>query len=110
MEIGGLAAGSQHDRLVFTGNATLDGNLIVLLIGGFKPVEGNSFTLFAGGSLGGSFDSMALPPLDPGLAWVFQQTASDGILVVVPEPSAVGMLLATLTLSLPLRRRLRLAR
>jgi autotransporter-associated beta strand protein len=107
LELGGLAAGSQHDRLVFTGAGTVHGNLTVLLIGGFKPVEGNTFTILAGGSLNGSFDSFAFPPLNPGLAWDYRQTASDAILVVVPEPSTAGLLLAAIYLGLGASRPLR---
>ncbi|HET6408085.1 MAG TPA: autotransporter-associated beta strand repeat-containing protein [Chthoniobacteraceae bacterium] len=105
LEIGGLAAGSLHDRLVFTGSGTIDGNLIVLLTGGFKPVEGNTFTVFAGGSLNGSFDSLALPPLDPGLAWDYRQTASDALLVVIPEPSTTSLLVTVAVTGLGLFRR-----
>ena len=43
MEIGGLTAGEQHDKLVVTGAANLDGTLEVLL--GFTPATDDSFDI-----------------------------------------------------------------
>ncbi|GAB5442987.1 MAG: hypothetical protein Fues2KO_33360 [Fuerstiella sp.] len=45
MELGGTAAGTQHDQLVVTGIATLDGTLNISLANGFTPASGNSFQL-----------------------------------------------------------------
>jgi hypothetical protein len=79
--------------------------LVVLLIGGFKPIEGNSFILLAGGGLSGSFSSFALPPLDPGLAWSYRQSVSDATLTVIPEPSTGGLLFVMASLGFSRRVR-----
>jgi hypothetical protein len=92
LEIGGLAAGTQYDRLNFPGTGVLDGVLSVTLTGGFQPVQGNTFTLLDGGTLSGAFDTINLPGLSPGLAWDYVQTASDATLIVIPEPSAALLL------------------
>lgn len=104
LEIGGLAAGSEYDRLNFSGAATIDGTLTVLLINNFQPAEGNVFTLLNGGTLSGTFDSLALPPLNPGLAWQYSQTASTATLTVIPEPSSATLLLAAIACALRPRR------
>ena len=55
MEIGGLTAGSQYDRLAISGTATLGGTLNVTLINGFTPASGNSFQLITYMSRSGTF-------------------------------------------------------
>ena len=55
IEIGGLTASSQHDRLAISGNATLDGSLNVSLINDFLPAVSNSFRVLTCNSLSGQF-------------------------------------------------------
>ncbi len=52
VELGGLSAGSQYDRLAVGGAAALAGTLNVSFIGGFTPAVGNGFQVltFAGSS------------------------------------------------------------
>ncbi len=71
LEIGGLTAGVDHDRLQTIGDAELAGTLRVELANGFVPQLGDSFYLVvAGGSVIGAWDAMELPPLtDPGTQW-----------------------------------------
>ena len=104
LEIGGLAAGTQYDRLDFTGSAMLGGTLAVTLINGFTPAEGNSFLLINGGTVAGAFDSFSLPNLNPPLAWRYLQTTNSANLVVVPEPSLSLLLSLTPAVFLGLRR------
>ena len=60
-ELGGLAAGSQYDRIVVTGTAVLGGTLNVGLINAFTPASLNSFTLITStGLLSGSFPTTNL--------------------------------------------------
>src|SRR5262245_35038639 len=54
MEIAGSAAG-QFDRLVVSGTANLDGTLDVVLVGGFIPPAGASFSILQYGSRTGNF-------------------------------------------------------
>ncbi|MCX6925680.1 MAG: hypothetical protein NT154_21085 [Verrucomicrobia bacterium] len=57
IEIGGLTAGSQYDRLAVSGNANLDGWLNVGLINDFMPAVSNSFRVLTCASLSGQFAS-----------------------------------------------------
>ena len=62
MEVGGLQAGTQHDKLEIAGNVTLGGELRVELIDGFSPVEGNQFTLMTYNSRNNTvFDRVDFP-------------------------------------------------
>ncbi len=60
IELGGLAAGTQHDQLIVDGTVALDGTLNVSLLG-FTPLVGNSFTILTGTSIGGQFANLVLP-------------------------------------------------
>ncbi len=55
LEIGGLTAGTQYDRINITGNATLNGTLNITLVNGFTPSSGNSFQVMTFGSRTGDF-------------------------------------------------------
>jgi T5SS/PEP-CTERM-associated repeat protein len=56
MEIGGVAAGKQHDVLDVAGSVTLGGTLNLALIDGFTPAPGQQFAIIhAGGGVSGSF-------------------------------------------------------
>jgi T5SS/PEP-CTERM-associated repeat protein len=64
MEIGGLAAGSQHDQVVATGSITAGGILDLHIVNsgsGFQlPSIGDEFTLLsAGGGISGTFENAA---------------------------------------------------
>lgn len=49
LEIGGMLPGLEHDQIVVTGDATIDGTIQIDFIDGFAPSEGDSFNLFAVG-------------------------------------------------------------
>jgi autotransporter-associated beta strand protein/T5SS/PEP-CTERM-associated repeat protein len=69
-------------------NITYDGTLRVSLIGGFQPIEGQSFSIFATSpSSTGTFDSIVFD--QPGYAGTFNYTT--GSLTIVPEPSACAL-------------------
>jgi outer membrane autotransporter protein len=55
IEVGGLLAGVQFDRLTVSGRATLEGILAVKGINGFVPASGNSFAVLTYGSRSGTF-------------------------------------------------------
>ena len=44
MEIGGLVAGQEHDKIIITGAANLAGTLDVSLINSYSPNNGDTFT------------------------------------------------------------------
>jgi cysteine-rich repeat protein len=59
VKIGGLAPGSQHDRLVVDGVASLSGELRISLVPGFVPATDQIFTVLqAGGGVQGTFTSV----------------------------------------------------
>jgi hypothetical protein len=69
LEIGGPTPGTQHDQLIHSGAALLDGTLDVDLLGGFIPSAEQTFTLMTYGSHTGQFSLLDFPPLPAGLTW-----------------------------------------
>ena len=70
VEIGGLTAGTQYDRLAMTGVASLSGTLNGTLVNGFVPFDGDSFVIMTFASSTGAFATQNLPPLASGGVWV----------------------------------------
>ncbi len=76
VELAGTTPGTQFDRVTVVDSAAVDGMLKVSLLGGFKPVIGNSFQIFtAGGGLEGTFADEVLPALAGGASWDVNYTA-----------------------------------
>jgi hypothetical protein len=74
IEIGGLTAGTQHDRLDIAGNVTLDGELRVELINGFAPSDGNQFVIMNYAGRGGTtFDNVVFPSANWSISYQTQQ-------------------------------------
>ncbi len=73
IELGGLTAGTQYDRLLIDGVATLDGTLNVLLVnlggGMFAPALGSVFSIIEADSVGGTFSALNLPALASDKMW-----------------------------------------
>jgi hypothetical protein len=70
MELAGVTPGSQFDRLVVAGAASIAGSLDVDLLEGFSPAAGNSFEIIAAaGGISGTFANESLPPLAANLEW-----------------------------------------
>ena len=80
IEIGGLTAGSQFDRLAVSGSATLAGTLNVSLINPFNPSQGNSFQIVNYASNSGTFDSTNLPS---GFVWDITYGANAVTITVI---------------------------
>jgi hypothetical protein len=79
-QLSGTSAGTQYGQITAQ-VATLGGTMTVALTGGFHPTWGNAFNLitFPFGLLTGTFSSINLPALDPGLYWdtvFFNQTGT----------------------------------
>ena len=70
-ELGGLAAGTQYDRLALngTGVGTLSGTLNVVFVNGFVPTGAAVFTVLSGVALNGTFATVNLPALSAPLQW-----------------------------------------
>jgi hypothetical protein len=86
----GPARGTQYDALSVSGNLNLGGTLHVELDGGYVPALGNSFELLDWGSLSGHFSGVALPPLNPGLAWSTMRLYSTGKIFVADSNFLLG--------------------
>lgn len=73
VELSGLLAGTEYDQLNVSGTATLGGTLNVSLFdtggGPFTPHLGDSFDILTADLIQGSFGSLSLAALDPGLKW-----------------------------------------
>lgn len=73
IELGGVTAGTQYDRLLIDGAAALDGALNVSLVnlggGLFAPALGNVFSIIQADSIGGKFSTLSLPALASGRMW-----------------------------------------
>jgi autotransporter-associated beta strand protein len=83
LQLGGLIAGTEYDRLAVTGSAALGGILKVSLFNGFTPALGDAFqVLTAGTSVTGTFASTTLPTLT-GAAWQVNYLANAVELKVV---------------------------
>jgi hypothetical protein len=81
--LGGVARGAQYDALTSTGVVSLNGTLNVSLIGGFKPVTGNTFDILDWGSLSGTFASVQLPDLGGRIIWDSSHLYTTGTLSVL---------------------------
>lgn len=75
LELGGLAQGSQYDRLTITGVADLNGTLNVMLINGYFPAVGNTYQPVGFASRTGNVFS-TVTGLDIGMSRRLQLTTS----------------------------------
>jgi hypothetical protein len=82
IKLAGTAPGSQYDQIRSTGQLSLAGSLQVLLINSFTASPGQSFDIFDGGTLSGTFSSLQLPVLPAPLGWDKSQLYTTGTLSV----------------------------
>ena len=87
-DLGGTTRGTTYDALDVTGTLTFGGTLDVVLFGGFQPQCGNSFNLFDWGTKAGTFSTVNLPALNPGLLWNQSNLYVDGTLSISLDPSS----------------------
>ncbi len=105
MEFSGTGAGL-YDQLDVQGIFTAGGTLNLMLISGFTPVQGASFTLFNGSVPGYESGSFSLTTnLSGGLYWNTSALASTGVVSVVPEPSTWALVALSASALLWLRPR-----
>ena len=88
VDLGGTLAGTEHDQLNVTNDATLAGTLDVSLIGGFSPAEGDLFDVISASLITGVFDTLNLPDLSPSLVWDLADLYTAGELLVSLSPLA----------------------
>jgi hypothetical protein len=90
IELGGLVAGSNYDRLEVSDTATLDGTLNVALVNGFTPSPGDSFAVLTYGARSGTLAALNVPALGGTLTWDTVGTATELALVVrAPAPGPI---------------------
>ncbi|MGE5609428.1 MAG: hypothetical protein ACM359_09250 [Bacillota bacterium] len=96
IEIGGRTAGTQYDRLVVSGDASLEGTLQVLLLGQPQFTRGNQFDVLTAASIANKGLYLDAPTLPGGLEfdWSIVRYGSQRILrlTVVPEPAMLAVL------------------
>ena len=87
IELGGLLAGSEYDRIEVADVASLDGELAVHLYdlggGAFAPSAGDAFEILSAAEIVGEFDQVTVPPLPAGLSWDLGYSATDVTLRVL---------------------------
>ncbi len=93
VELGGVLPGLEHDRLT-GGSLAAGGVLEVRLINGFEPRPGDTFDLFHFTNISGGFTRVDLPLLGGGMAWDASSLLTTGAIQAVPEPGALGVVLA----------------
>ena len=88
-EIAGTEAATQYDQFLVDGQATLAGQLEVVLLEGFQPTIGDHFDILKLHAMEGRFDRLRLPALSAGLGWDQSQLYTLGRISVVsvPEPA-----------------------
>lgn len=86
IDIAGLAPGSEHDQIVVSGAASLDGVLSVALSDGYTPNVGDSFTILTTSSRTGEFAAVEGLQQQNGVTLTVRYTSTAVILDVV-EPA-----------------------
>ena len=82
IELAGTVRGSWYDAIDVNGALSLDGDLDVLLLGGYMPAADTTFDILDWYSLTGQFDNVNLPTLTGGLGWDVSSLYDDGSLLV----------------------------
>jgi hypothetical protein len=85
IELGGFAAGTQHDQLLVDGPVALGGTLNVSLLG-FTPFAGDTFTILTADSFSGQFTNLLLPA---NYTWAVNYGATSVVLSVT-GPGIIG--------------------
>ena len=89
IEVGGLTPGTQHDKVIVTGIATLDGRLDIPMLPGYTPAVNDEITFLTASSVVGDFatiKSIGLKAANPNIAIEVVQSATDmKIVFVAPE-------------------------
>jgi hypothetical protein len=75
IQLRGTTIDTQYDRLNVTGQAKMDGNIDVSLLGTYTPGPGNSFNILTAGAITGTFTA-TLPKISAGLVWNVSVTAT----------------------------------
>ena len=87
LELAGNSGIEGHSQLIITNTAKLAGQLIVDLVAGFTPAQGDKFQIFdfSGPGAIGEWDLLTLPPLSSGLAWDSSDLYDSGTLSILSD-------------------------
>jgi len=103
-----LAGAGTNDQFIVSGLLTYGGELTVTNSTGFAYAYGQTFQLFQFGSQTGSFSLTNLPDLTAfSLEWNTAQLDTQGLLIIVPEPSAVVLVMIGIATAWLINRRTR---
>jgi hypothetical protein len=111
LDLAGDSVTSGGPALMVSGNADVEGEIMLNFIDGFAPTTGETFDLLSSGTLtpGDLYSHIEIQGLQPGWQYSLEQQNSDEVIeslnnaVAVPEP--VGIALIAPALLLLLRRR-----
>ena len=78
--LGGDIPGNNQDKLIVSGNASLNGTLDISLTDDFQPSDNQEFTVLQAGSLNGTFNDVTYPDLGNGFGFVPTYTGNSVIL------------------------------
>ncbi len=67
IELAGYEPGTEYDQLIVTGDASLAGELQLVLLDEFVPLIGDTFQVLTAGSISGKFERVALVDFPPDL-------------------------------------------
>jgi hypothetical protein len=83
IEIGGVTAGEEYDRLVVMGNAQLNGALDISFLNGFSPEVNDQFEVLFFNNRNGEFSSINYPDIGVGKDFDISYTSHSLLLSVV---------------------------
>ena len=90
VDLGGVAACTKHGQFRVAQSLTLNHPALKAeLTNGFVPAEGDQFKLLSFSATSGSFGSMTLPTLQPGLSWNTSKLYTTGtisVAAIAPPP------------------------
>ncbi len=111
IELGGLTAGTLYDQLVVSGNAALNGSLVVSLYDGFTLEDGQVFTILTASNITGQFaglDDRAIVDTFGGFDLVVNYNATSvqlSAISAVPEPTSLALVATVMAGAVGYRRR-----
>jgi len=107
IQIGGLIAGSEHDVLNVSANATLDGEVHLRLANGYIPSFGDQFTILNAASISGEFTAVRIRGGQLALGLGFELVTSGTTVVaqvvraIVPPPGGTQLVPVVVSAPVP---------
>lgn len=102
--LGGTNA-DDFGNITVTGNASLNGELVVTLEEAYQPQKDDTFAILTAAALSGTYSTVTLPTLGGGLAFELEYLPTSVTLTVVPEPATAVVAAVIITCAASLRPR-----